>query len=137
MMDEFNKCIKESEEILNFALEEFRKAKKEGNELVGRQVCEKAYLVLLKGLNAFLIKKGKQLDELPQSERGRRYFLHSLGGKELENFYDALRNRLHIDGFHEGIVIFEELEDDLNEIEKFINSLKNGQKGCDKKWGVI
>ncbi|MEW6095209.1 MAG: hypothetical protein AB1567_01595 [bacterium] len=81
---------------------------------------------MLKGFNAFFIKKGKRLNELPQSERGRRYFLHSLAGKELENFYDSLRNRLHIDGFHEGIIIFEELEDDLNEIEKFVNSLKNG-----------
>lgn len=34
----------------------------------------------------------------------------------------------NIDGFQEGIIIFEELEDDLNEIEKIINSLKNGRK---------
>lgn len=110
------------------ALDEFKKAKKERDELLARQVCEKAYLVLTKGLNAFFIKKGKKLNELPQGERGRRYFLHSVGGKELQNFYESLRARLHIDGFHEDIIIFEELEDDLNKIEKFINSLKNGRK---------
>lgn len=128
-MDEFNKCIKESEEILIFALNEFKKAKKERDEMLARQACEKAYLALIKAFNAFFIKKGKKLNELPLGERGRRYFLHSLAGKQLQNFYDSFRNRLHIDGFHEGIIIFEELEDDLNEIEKFINTLKNGQKG--------
>lgn len=128
MMDEFNQCIQETQEILIFAQNEFEKARRERNEMLARQVCEKAYLVLLKGINAFFIKKGKKVDELPEGERGRRYFLHSLGGKELEKFYNALRNKLHIDGFHEGIIIFDELEDDLNEIEKFINSLKNGDK---------
>lgn len=126
-MNEFNKCIKETEEILHFALDEFKKAKEEENELLARQVSEKGYLVLTKGLNAFFIKQGKSTEELPQSERGRRYFLHLLADKEIQNFYDSLRHRLHIDGFHEGIIIFDELEEDLNEIEKFINSLKNGQ----------
>jgi len=125
-MDEFNNCIKESEEILIFALDEFKKAKRERDEMMARQICEKAYLALTKGLNAFFIKKGIKIDELPQGERGRRYFLHSLAGKELEKFYSCLRHNLHIDGFHEGIIIFEELEDDLNEIDKFINTLKNG-----------
>jgi hypothetical protein len=125
-MDEFNKCMQESEEILIFALDEFKKAKREQNEMLARQVCEKAYLALIKALNAFFIKKGKKLDELPLGERGRRYFLHSLAGKQLQNFYDSFRSRLHIDGFHEGIIIFDELEDDLNEIEKFIHNLKNG-----------
>jgi hypothetical protein len=63
------------------------------------------------------------VNELPQSERGRRFFIHTLT-KNLENFYDATRHRLHIDAFHEGIVIFDSLKDDLNKIGKFIADIK-------------
>lgn len=85
------------------------------------------YLALIKAFNALFVKRGKKIEELPQGERGRRYFLHSIGGRELENFYDAIRNRLHIDGFHEGIIIFDSLEEDLKEIDRFISNLKNGR----------
>lgn len=126
-MDDFERLIKESQEILLFAFDEFKEAKKERDEIRARQVCEKAFLALIQAFNALFVKRGKKLEELPQEERGRRYFIHTLASKELENFYNAIRNRLHIDGFHEGIIIFDSLEEDLNEIEKFISDIRDGK----------
>ncbi|MFH0774890.1 MAG: hypothetical protein V2A53_05275 [bacterium] len=125
-MTDFETVLRESEEIIFFAQNELTEAKKEQNELLARQVAEKGYLALIKGFNALFIKKGKGTDELPKGERGRRFFIHAIEGKGLENFYGALRDRLHIDGFHEGIYIFDSLEEDLDEIEKFISQVKDG-----------
>jgi hypothetical protein len=127
-VEDFNRYIKEAEELLLFAYNEFKEAKRERDELLARQVCEKAYLALIKGFDALFLKRGKRIEELPQGERGRRYFLHTLAGKELEDLYESLRAKLHIDGFHEGIIIFEDVEEDLNEIERFIDELKDERR---------
>lgn len=126
-MDDFERIIRESEEILIFAFDELKEARREQDEMRARQVCEKGYLSLIKAFNAFFVKRGKKVEELPQGERRRRYFLHTVGGRELENLYDVMRHRLHIEGFHEGIIIFDSLEEDLKEISKFVSDLKDGK----------
>ncbi|MEW6102924.1 MAG: PaREP1 family protein [bacterium] len=128
-MSKFESIVEEAQEILLFAFDELKEAKKEQDEMTARQAAEKGYLALVKAFNALFVKKGKKIEELPLSERGRRFFIHKLAGRKEEKFYDSMRHSLHIDGFHEGIIMFDSLEDDLNDIERFILGLENGNEG--------
>lgn len=113
-MNEFERLLRESEETLLFAFDGLKEAKREEDETPARQACEKEYLALIKAFNALFIKRGKKVEELLQGERGRRFLIHTLAGKELDKFCGAMKSSLHIDGFHEGIIIFNSLEEDLN-----------------------
>ncbi|MEW6680594.1 MAG: PaREP1 family protein [bacterium] len=124
----FDSLIKEGEEMLRLASSELKEAEENKDETQARQAAEKAYLALIKSFNAFFVKKGKQEEDLPKTDRGRRYFLHSLAGKDLENFYAALRAKLHIDAFHDGLIIFESIEEDIKSLSKFIEEVKDGKK---------
>jgi hypothetical protein len=126
-MEGFEKIVEESKSLLEFAKRELCSAERDKDEMRARQAAEKGYLALTKALNAFFLKRGKKEDELPKGERGRRHLLRSLGGRDMVKFYEALRASLHIDGFHEGIIFYTDIKEDIEEIESFITDLQNGR----------
>ena len=112
-----NGYIKEAKKLFSLASKEYEESKITKDEMKARQAAEKGYLCLLKTINALFAAKGIKTKELPRGERGRIFFLISYASKEIIKSYSSLRHDLHIDAFHEGIIIFENLDQrfkDLN-----------------------
>lgn len=74
-------------------------------------------------VNALLLKKGFREEDLPESERGRRYLVHKYGGKELELYYLSLRDAFHIQGYYDGMIEFEEMEGYLEYLDSYIKKV--------------
>lgn len=119
-MSKENGSARKGKALLALAKRELYNAKRSGNKLKAEQISEKGYSALLKFVNAYLEGKGIPREKLPKSERGRSYLLRKYASRDLRNLYDALYKRLHIDGFHEGIINFQQLEEDLNEVKKLL-----------------
>lgn len=123
-MSEGDGYLKEAEELLGFATKELEVAKSGNDETRGRQVCEKAYLAMLKMSNALFLKKGLKIEELPQTDRGRYYFINKFASRQFRESFYKLRQKLHITGFHEGLVDFLLIEEDLQELQNMLHEIK-------------
>ncbi len=111
------------------AVEEFRKAKEKKDGVVLRDASAKGWLSAIEATNSLFIKKGVKEEELPQADRGRRYMVNKYAEKELRLYYFSLRDNLHIVGYYDGTLDFDEIErylDDLDSYIKKIEGLKTG-----------
>ena len=88
-----NGYLKEAKRILTYAKKEYSGAKKSKNEMKARQAAEKGYLCLLKTINALFVAKGAKKEELPEGERGRRYFLVKYADKDSTGSKSGFRKR--------------------------------------------
>jgi uncharacterized protein (UPF0332 family) len=72
-----------------------------------QEACGTAYLAVLKAIDAYLLKKGVEEKELPQSVDGYREMLRRYlmihNGKLLKEF-DKLYKLLHIAGYYRGLL---------------------------------
>ncbi len=118
-----NGYVKEAKRILTFAKKEYAGAKKTKNEMKARQAAEKGYLCLLKTVNALFIKNGVKPDHLPIGERGRLHFLGRYADREFRKSYNDLYKAFHIDAFHEGIVLYKELDESFEDLEALVREL--------------
>jgi len=73
-----------------------------------QEACGVAYLAVLKAIDAYLLKKGVDEKDLPQSVDGYREMLRKYAmvydGKLLKGF-EALYRELHIAGHYRGLLI--------------------------------
>lgn len=122
-----NGYLKEAKKILTYAKKEYTGAKKSKNQMKARQAAEKGYLCLLKTINALFVAKGAKKEELPEGERGRRYFLVKYADKESRRKYDQIRHVFHIDAFHEGIIFFKDLDERFEDLEALVKSVEAGK----------
>ncbi len=120
--------LKEAKELTKFAEVELKKAKRGKNYVLSRQVCEKGYLALLKIVDAVFVENGIPEEELPKTERGRLHFLTKFTDKEFRKNYEYLRHSLHIDGFHEGILEFEQIKERLQDLKDLIRDIEKLNK---------
>ena len=89
-----------------------------------RNSCGKGWLALLEAVNAFFIKQGVTEGELPDSDRGRRFFAKRYMDRNMSRDFLALRRTFHIDGYYEGIVEFDDMPGYLEELEEFIDQVE-------------
>ena len=72
-----------------------------------QEACGTAYLAVLKAIDEYLLKKGVEEKELPQSVDGYREMLRKYlmihNGKLLKEF-DKLYKLLHIAGYYRGLL---------------------------------
>ena len=72
-----------------------------------QEACGVAYLAVLKAIDAYLLKKGVDEKDLPQSVDGYREMLRKYAmvydGKLLKGF-EALYRELHIAGYYRGLL---------------------------------
>ena len=72
-----------------------------------QEACATAYLAVLKAIDAYLIKKGVDEKELPQSVDGYREMMRKYviahDGKLLKEF-EKLYKALHIAGYYRGLL---------------------------------
>ena len=129
--------VDHARELLLAARVEFENAKQErgGAAVTGlRNSCGKGWLAALEAVNAFFLKQGVTEEELPDADRGRRYFARRYMERDMRQAYDSLRQTFHIDGYYEGIVEFDDMPGYFDELEEFIDQVEtagasNGVEG--------
>ena len=118
--------IDNARELLQAGRAEFADAQQArgGAAVVGlRNSCGKGWLATLAAINALFLKQGVAEEELPDTDRGRRYFARRCLDRDLRRAYDGFRNTFHIDGYYEGIVEFDDMPDYFEELVEFINEV--------------
>jgi uncharacterized protein (UPF0332 family) len=116
--------VEEAKKLYQKALEEFERAREKNDGVVLRDACGKGWLATVEAANALLVKKGIKEDELPKAERGRRYMVFRHGDKELRLLYLSLRDSLHIQGYYDGTLNFDEMEEYLNDLNLYIQKVE-------------
>ena len=116
--------LKEADGLYQKALEELEKAKREKDSTLLRDACAKGWLSAIEATYGFLVKKGVKEEELPQAERGRRYLVHKYMDRELRIFYLSLREGLHIEGYYDGALTFDQVETYLDDLKLYIQKIE-------------
>lgn len=122
-----NGYLKEAKRLYALAKSELARSKKPKNETKARQAAEKGYLSLMYAIRAVFAEKGVTSEQLPQSERGIRYFLVKYGDREIREKYSKIRHDLHIDAFHEGIILFTDLDERFEDLKELIEQIEAAQ----------
>lgn len=115
-------------ELLQAARDEFDRAReaKGGAAVIGlRNSCGKGWLAALEAVKVYLLKQGVSEAELPDNDRGRRYFTGRYMGRDMVRGYVYIRQTFHIDGYYEGILEFDDMPRYLDELEEFIESIES------------
>jgi hypothetical protein len=124
--------VREALRYLKNAEEIIKKAPREGNTYTDlkpvQEACGTAYLAVLKAIDKYLIKRGVDEKELPQSIEGyremiRKYIMVHNGKliKEFEKLYKAL----HIAGYYRGLLEdVNMVKDALKAARAFIEKIK-------------
>jgi hypothetical protein len=119
--------IQRARQLLAAAEAEYQKAQQQrGGAAVTslRNSCGKGWLASLEAAKAFFLKQGGPQDELPDTDRGRRYFVRRYMSREMRRAYAELWKTFHIDGYYEGIVEFEDMPEYFEELREFIDSVE-------------
>jgi len=116
--------LEEAKKLYQKALEGFKKAKEKKDGIVLRDACAKGWLSAMEATNTLLIKKGVKEKELPKTDRGRRYIVFRYSDKELRRFYLSLRESLHIEGYYDGTLNFDGMEEYLSDLNLYIQKVE-------------
>ena len=121
---ELKNHLEEAKGLYQKAIEEFKRAKKENDSALLRDACGKGWLSAIEATNALLIKNGVKEVELPKTDRGRRFMVFQYIERELGWLYSALRERLHIEGYYDGTLSFDEMERYLDDLNLYIQRIE-------------
>ena len=115
-------------ELLQAARDEFGRAEeaKGGAAVIGlRNSCGKGWLATVEAINAHFLNQGVVESELPDKERGRRFFVSRYMDREMRRAYSEFWKTFHVDGYYEGIVEFDEMPERFDELEEFIEAIES------------
>ena len=127
MLDVNGSRLNAARELLQAARDEFSSAEEAqgGAAVIGlRNSCGKGWLAVVEAINAHLLNQGVPESELPDKERGRRFFVSRYMSRELRRSYNDLWKTFHVDGYYEGIVEFDEMPERFEELEEFIDTIE-------------
>ena len=79
----------------------------------------------MEAINAHFLNQGVPESELPDKERGRRFFVGRYMNREMRRNYNDLWKTFHVDGYYEGIVEFDEMPERFAELEEFIDAIES------------
>ena len=116
--------LKEAKRLYQKAMEEFERAREKSDGLLLRDACGKGWLCALEATNALLLKKGVREEELPKADRGRRLMIRKYADKEIEWLYFSLRDNLHIEGYYNGSLDFDEVQIRLDDLALYIQKIE-------------
>jgi uncharacterized protein (UPF0332 family) len=114
----------EAKEIYKKTKDEFERAKKKNDGTILRDACAKGWLSTIEATHALLVKKGIREEELPRADRGRRYMVFKYGEREIRHLYLSLRDSLHIEGYYDGTLRFDEMEEYLDDLNSYIQKIE-------------
>ena len=115
-------------DLLQAARDEFARAEeaKGGAAVIGiRNSCGKGWLAALEATNCYFLIQGLPEFELPENDRGRKYFVGLYMGRDMRRAYIEMRQTFHVDGYYEGIVEFDDMPRYFSELEEYIESIES------------
>ena len=115
-------------DLLQAARDEFARAEeaKGGAAVIGlRNSCGKGWLAALEATNCYFLIQGLPESELPENDRGRKYFVGLYMGRDMRRAYIEMRQTFHVDGYYEGIVEFDDMPRYFSELEEYIESIES------------
>ena len=118
-------------ESLQAARDEFARAEEArgGAAVMGlRNACGKGWLAALEAINAHFLSQGVAESELPDKDRGRRFFVRRYMNREMRRSYIELWKTFHVDGYYEDIVEFDEMPERFDELEEFIEAMESSTR---------
>ena len=113
--------------LLQAAREEFAGAEeaKGGAAIIGlRNACGKGWLAVLEATNWFFLMQGVAESQLPENDRGRKYFVAQYMDRSTRRDYLEMRETFHIDGYYDASLDFGEVPRHLNELEEYIDQIE-------------
>ena len=113
-------------DLVQVARDEFAKAEEaKGREAVFglRNACGKGWLAVLEATNGYFLMQGVAESELPQNDRGRKYFAAQYMDRSMRRDYLEMRETFHIDGYYDASLDFDEMPRHLNELEEYVNGI--------------
>jgi hypothetical protein len=121
-------------ELLKVARDEYAKAEEaKGREaIIGlRNSCGKGWLAALEATNCYFLMQGIPEAQLPENDRGRKYFAGQYMDRSMRRAYLEMRETFHIDGYYDASVDFDEMPRHFSELEEYINDIdtagRNGE----------
>lgn len=117
--------LKEAKIYYQKAIKEFEEAKRNNDKLRIQDACAKAWLGVIKATEALFLRKGVNKSELPKTDRGRKVFLRRYGNRELRRMFSSMRDNLHIHGYYDNLVEFDELPEYLDDVKEYIERIEN------------
>ena len=116
--------LEEARKLYQKAVEEFEIAREKNDTTYLRDACAKGWLSAIESTNALFVKKGVREEELPGNERGRRYMVFKYAERELRRYYLSIRDSLHIQGYYDGTLNFDEMEEYLSDLSQYMQKVE-------------
>ena len=113
-------------ELLQAGRDEFARAEEaKGREaVIGlRNACGKGWLAVLEATNCYFLMQGVAESELPENDRGRKYFVGTYMDRDMRRDYLEMRETFHIDGYYDASLDFDDMPRYLNELEEYIDGI--------------
>lgn len=114
--------------LLQAGREELARAQEAHGEdaIIGlRNSCGKGWLAVLESVNSYLILQGIPEAELPDTDRGRRYFVGRYLNRNLRQAYSNLRQIFHISGYYEGTIELSDVPGYFDQLAEFIGGIES------------
>jgi len=116
--------LEQAKKLYHKALEEFQKAKDKNDGTVLRDACGKGWLAAVEATNAIFLKREVKEEELPKTDKGRRYVVYQHLERDLRFIYFSLRESLHIEGYYDSSLGFEEVKSHLDDLGFYIQKVE-------------
>ncbi len=127
MATEIEDRLSLARELLQAGRDEFAKAEEARGRaaVIGlRNACGKGWLAVLEATNCYFLMQGVPESELPENDRGRKYFVGSYMDRDMRRDYLEMRETFHIDGYYDASVDFDEMPRHFNELEEYIAQIE-------------
>ena len=127
MVQQIGDRLNLARDLLQAARDEFARAEeaKGGAAVIGlRNACGKGWLAALEATYYYFLLQGVPASELPENDRGRKYFVGTYMDRDLRRAYIDMRQTFHVEGYYDGIVEFDAMPKHLSELEEYINDIE-------------
>ncbi len=123
-MSEEHLHLEEAKKLYQKAVEEFEIAREKNESIHLRDACANGWLSAVEATYAILVKNGVKEEELPRTDRGRRFMVNKYVERELRYIYFSLRDNLHVVGYYDGTLDFDEMERYLDDLNLYIQKVE-------------
>ena len=134
MATQFDERLDLARELLRVARDEFAKAEEAKGRLavIGlRNACGKGWLAVLEATNAYFVMQGVPVSQLPENDRGRKYFVGTHMDRDMRRAYLEMRETFHIDGYYDASLDFDDMPRHFSELEEYINEIESAGRNGD------
>lgn len=136
MVTQIDDRLNLARELLQAARDEFARAEEAKGRaaIIGlRNACGKGWLAVLEATKCYFLMQGVPESELPENDRGRKYFAGQYMDRNMRRNFLEMRETFHIDGYYDASLDFDEMPRHLSELEEYIDGIRasetNGSAG--------